>query len=76
MCRSAENQRVGSVTIAAWQMEDRAEHRMSVSLSGRVRGPNNVFYGLCMSESDRIIGTDVFLFVSVEPEVTSAAGRQ
>ncbi|XP_040888097.1 inositol polyphosphate-4-phosphatase type I A-like isoform X3 [Toxotes jaculatrix] len=29
--RSAENQRVGNITIAAWQMEDRADHRMSVS---------------------------------------------
>ncbi|XP_014847118.1 PREDICTED: type I inositol 3,4-bisphosphate 4-phosphatase-like isoform X10 [Poecilia mexicana] len=38
--RSAENQRVGKVTIAAWQMEDRADHRMSVrnlpeSINGR-----------------------------------------
>lgn len=42
MDRSAENQRVGNVTIAAWQMEERAEQRMSVgrlpdSLNGRVR---------------------------------------
>ncbi|XP_060888984.1 inositol polyphosphate-4-phosphatase type I A-like isoform X4 [Labrus mixtus] len=29
--RSAENQRVGNVTIAAWQMEERADQRMSVS---------------------------------------------
>uniref|UniRef100_A0A096MEU8 Inositol polyphosphate-4-phosphatase type I A n=1 Tax=Poecilia formosa TaxID=48698 RepID=A0A096MEU8_POEFO len=40
MDRSAENQRVGKVTIAAWQMEDRADHRMSVrnlpeSINGR-----------------------------------------
>ncbi|XP_027866753.1 type I inositol 3,4-bisphosphate 4-phosphatase-like isoform X8 [Xiphophorus couchianus] len=39
--RSAENQRVGKVTIAAWQMEDRADHRMSVrslpeSINGRM----------------------------------------
>ncbi|XP_008422643.1 type I inositol 3,4-bisphosphate 4-phosphatase-like isoform X9 [Poecilia reticulata] len=38
--RSAENQRVGKVTIAALQMEDRADHRMSVrnlpeSINGR-----------------------------------------
>ncbi|XP_035983820.1 inositol polyphosphate-4-phosphatase type I A isoform X6 [Fundulus heteroclitus] len=38
--RSAENQRVGKVTVAAWQMEDRADHRMSVrslpeSINGR-----------------------------------------
>uniref|UniRef100_A0A8C4IRA0 Inositol polyphosphate-4-phosphatase type I A n=1 Tax=Dicentrarchus labrax TaxID=13489 RepID=A0A8C4IRA0_DICLA len=41
--RSAENQRVGNVTIAAWQMEERADQRMSVgrlpdSINGRVRG--------------------------------------
>uniref|UniRef100_A0A3P9PLM9 Inositol polyphosphate-4-phosphatase type I A n=1 Tax=Poecilia reticulata TaxID=8081 RepID=A0A3P9PLM9_POERE len=40
MDRSAENQRVGKVTIAALQMEDRADHRMSVrnlpeSINGR-----------------------------------------
>ncbi|XP_058478954.1 inositol polyphosphate-4-phosphatase type I A-like isoform X9 [Solea solea] len=29
--RSAENKRVGSITIAAWQMDDRADQRMSVS---------------------------------------------
>ncbi|XP_039997755.1 inositol polyphosphate-4-phosphatase type I A-like isoform X1 [Xiphias gladius] len=29
--RSAENERVGNITIAAWQMEDRADQRMSVS---------------------------------------------
>ncbi|PWA32111.1 hypothetical protein CCH79_00013402 [Gambusia affinis] len=39
--RSAENHRVGKVTIAAWQMEDRADHRMSVrnlpeSINGRM----------------------------------------
>ncbi|XP_051797774.1 inositol polyphosphate-4-phosphatase type I A-like isoform X3 [Acanthochromis polyacanthus] len=38
--RSAENQRVGNITIAAWQMEDRADQRMSVgrlpdSINGR-----------------------------------------
>ncbi|XP_041834921.1 inositol polyphosphate-4-phosphatase type I A-like isoform X7 [Melanotaenia boesemani] len=38
--RSAENQRVGSVTIAAWQMEDKADQRMSIgrlpdSINGR-----------------------------------------
>lgn len=38
--RSAENERVGKVTVAAWQMEDRADHRMSVrslpeSINGR-----------------------------------------
>lgn len=43
MVRSAENERVGNVTIAAWQMEDRADQRMSVgrlpdSINGRVRG--------------------------------------
>lgn len=43
MGRSAENQRVGNVTIAAWQMEERADQRMSVgrlpdSINGRVRG--------------------------------------
>uniref|UniRef100_A0A3Q1EEN5 Inositol polyphosphate-4-phosphatase type I A n=1 Tax=Acanthochromis polyacanthus TaxID=80966 RepID=A0A3Q1EEN5_9TELE len=37
---SAENQRVGNITIAAWQMEDRADQRMSVgrlpdSINGR-----------------------------------------
>lgn len=43
MDRSAENQRVGNVTIAAWQMEERQDQRMSVgrlpdSINGRVRG--------------------------------------
>uniref|UniRef100_A0A3Q3EGM0 Inositol polyphosphate-4-phosphatase type I A n=1 Tax=Labrus bergylta TaxID=56723 RepID=A0A3Q3EGM0_9LABR len=47
--RSAENQRVGNVTIAAWQMEERADQRMSVSrlpdsINGRVRGN----YGVCV----------------------------
>lgn len=42
MYRSAENERVGNVTIAAWQMEERADQRMSVgrlpdSINGRVR---------------------------------------
>lgn len=42
MDRSAENQRVGNVTIAAWQMEERTDQRMSVgrlpdSINGRVR---------------------------------------
>lgn len=39
--RSAENHRVGSISIQAWQLEDRAEQRMSLShmsesISGRV----------------------------------------
>ncbi|XP_008323296.1 type I inositol 3,4-bisphosphate 4-phosphatase-like isoform X7 [Cynoglossus semilaevis] len=29
--RSAENKLVGSITIAAWQMEDKADHRMSLT---------------------------------------------
>ncbi|XP_047210987.1 inositol polyphosphate-4-phosphatase type I A-like isoform X3 [Girardinichthys multiradiatus] len=38
--RSAENERVGKVTVAAWQMEERTDHRMSVrslpeSINGR-----------------------------------------
>ncbi|KAM3585284.1 uncharacterized protein V6R79_012869 [Siganus canaliculatus] len=42
--RSAENQRVGVVTIAAWQMEERADQRMSVgrlpdSINGRTMLP-------------------------------------
>lgn len=42
MGRSAENQRVGIVTIAAWQMEERADQKMSAgrlpdSINGRVR---------------------------------------
>ncbi|XP_035533576.1 inositol polyphosphate-4-phosphatase type I A-like isoform X3 [Morone saxatilis] len=42
--RSAENQRVGNVTIAAWQMEERADQRMSVgrlpdSINGRTMLP-------------------------------------
>lgn len=40
--RSAENHRVGTVSVSAWQLEDRAEQRMSLSrapesVSGRVR---------------------------------------
>ncbi|TKS66414.1 Type I inositol 3,4-bisphosphate 4-phosphatase [Collichthys lucidus] len=42
--RSAENQRVGNVTIAAWQMEERTDQRMSVgrlpdSINGRTMLP-------------------------------------
>ena len=42
MDRSAENERVGNITIAAWQMEDRADQRMAVGclpdgINGRVR---------------------------------------
>ncbi|XP_044043014.1 inositol polyphosphate-4-phosphatase type I A-like isoform X6 [Siniperca chuatsi] len=42
--RSAENERVGNVTIAAWQMEERADQRMSVgrlpdSINGRTMLP-------------------------------------
>ncbi|KAM6893089.1 inositol polyphosphate-4-phosphatase type I Ab isoform 3-T4 [Lycodopsis pacificus] len=42
--RSAENQRVGNVTIAAWQMEERADQRMSAgrlpdSINGRTMLP-------------------------------------
>ncbi|XP_073318242.1 inositol polyphosphate-4-phosphatase type I A-like isoform X4 [Pagrus major] len=42
--RSAENQRVGNVTIAAWQMEERQDQRMSVgrlpdSINGRTMLP-------------------------------------
>lgn len=41
--RSAENQRVGNITVAAWQMEERTDQRMSMgrlpeSINGRVRG--------------------------------------
>ncbi|XP_078100152.1 inositol polyphosphate-4-phosphatase type I A-like isoform X6 [Sander vitreus] len=35
--RSAENERVGNISIAAWQMEERADQRMSVS-----RLPDNI----------------------------------
>lgn len=43
MGRSAENKPVGNIAVAAWQMEDRADQRMSVgrlpdSINGRVRG--------------------------------------
>ncbi|XP_054479518.1 inositol polyphosphate-4-phosphatase type I A-like isoform X4 [Anoplopoma fimbria] len=42
--RSAENQRVGNLTVAAWQMEERADQRMSVgrlpdSINGRTMLP-------------------------------------
>ncbi|KAK9524149.1 hypothetical protein VZT92_018010 [Zoarces viviparus] len=42
--RSAENQRVGNITIAAWQMEERADQRTSVgrlpdSINGRTMLP-------------------------------------
>ncbi|XP_041637698.1 inositol polyphosphate-4-phosphatase type I A-like isoform X6 [Cheilinus undulatus] len=42
--RSAENQRVGNINIAAWQMEERADQRMSVgrlpdSINGRTMLP-------------------------------------
>nr|XP_046238079.1 inositol polyphosphate-4-phosphatase type I A-like isoform X9 [Scatophagus argus] len=42
--RSAENQRVGSITIAAWQMEERADPRVTVgrlpdSINGRTMLP-------------------------------------
>lgn len=40
--RSAENNRVGNISISAWHLEDRAEQRMSLShipesVGGRVR---------------------------------------
>lgn len=43
MDRSAENKLVGKIAVAAWQMEERADQRMSVgrlpdSVSGRVSG--------------------------------------
>ncbi|CAK6977948.1 inositol polyphosphate-4-phosphatase type I A-like isoform X1 [Scomber scombrus] len=42
--RSAENKRVGDITVAAWQMEERADQRMSVgrlpdSINGRTMLP-------------------------------------
>ncbi|XP_074520368.1 inositol polyphosphate-4-phosphatase type I A-like isoform X4 [Halichoeres trimaculatus] len=36
--RSAENQRVGNITIAAWQMEDRADQRISGRLPDSING--------------------------------------
>uniref|UniRef100_A0A3P9PM43 Inositol polyphosphate-4-phosphatase type I A n=1 Tax=Poecilia reticulata TaxID=8081 RepID=A0A3P9PM43_POERE len=56
--RSAENQRVGKVTIAALQMEDRADHRMSVrnlpeSINGRVR---NKIISFCCHFSPYTLG--------------------
>uniref|UniRef100_A0A3B5MUK2 Inositol polyphosphate-4-phosphatase type I A n=1 Tax=Xiphophorus couchianus TaxID=32473 RepID=A0A3B5MUK2_9TELE len=64
--RSAENQRVGKVTIAAWQMEDRADHRMSVrslpeSINGRVR--NKIISFLLSFFSPYTLGQDHY-FVS------------
>lgn len=42
MDRSADNKRVGKITVTAWQMEERADQRMAIgrmpdSISGRVR---------------------------------------
>uniref|UniRef100_A0A672ZZ52 Inositol polyphosphate-4-phosphatase type I A n=1 Tax=Sphaeramia orbicularis TaxID=375764 RepID=A0A672ZZ52_9TELE len=67
--RSAENQRVGNITVAAWQMEDRADQRMSVgrlpdTINGRV-GSNRMMkfsltpvFGGTMSRMYRFPTTD------------------
>lgn len=60
MNRSAENKRVGDITVAAWQMEERADQRMSVgrlpdSINGRVgvwEGLNIIFllFSICTED--------------------------
>lgn len=64
--RSAENKRVGDITVAAWQMEEKADQRMSVghlpdSINGRVRGWEGLagFFSVCT-----VAGFNVTLGVS------------